>query len=140
MGVYVERSPRQEDWKYWGKKSVAGVANFVNCLWLSCGKAEQLLTLCHFLSKKKNLLLLLHCPSSKPWDTLWKSYTKCCSYSSFWGQALLSAESILFNILTECPFQNFHFYFSSLYFLFSKKFLNRKLAFSPESSFSFLTP
>ena len=136
LGVYGERSPGKEDWKYLGKKFVAGVANLVNCVWLSCGRAEQLFTLCHFLSlKKKNncsffstvLVLNLETPCENP--------TPNAAHT-----AHFRAKHCLFNILTVFPFQNFHFYFSSLYFLFSKKFLNRKLAYSPESSFSFLTP
>ena len=135
LGVYGERSPGKEDWQYLGKKFVAGVANLVNCVWLSCGRAEQLFTLCHFLSlKKKNcsfsstvLVLNLETPCENP--------TPNAAHA-----AHFRAKHCLFNILTVFPFQNFHFHFSSLYFLFSKKFINRKLAYSPESSFSFLTP
>ena len=136
LGVYGERSPGKEDWQYLGKKFVAGVANLVNCVWLSCGRAEQLFTLSFsFIKIKKNncsfsstvLVLNLETPCENP--------TPNAAHT-----AHFRAKHCLFNILTVFPFQNFHFYFSSLYFLFSKKFLNRKLAYSPESSFSFLTP
>ena len=106
MGVYVERSPRQEDWKYWGKKSVAGVANFVNCLWLSCGKAEQLLTLCHFLSLKKIcsfsstvLVLNLEIPCENPTPnaahTLHFGDKHCCQLKVY---CLIFSQSVLFKI------------------------------------------
>ena len=131
LGVYGERSPGKEDWKYLLKKFVAGVANLVNCVWLSCGRVE--LSVIFFHKKKKSsfssIVLVLNL------ETPCENTTPNAAHT-----AHFRAKHCLFNILTVFPFQNFHFYFSSLYFLFSKKFLNRKLAYSPESSFSFLTP
>ena len=116
LGVYGERSPGKEDWQYLGKKFVAGVANLVNCVWLSCGRAEQLFTLCHFLSlKKKNcsfsstvLVLNLETPCENP--------TPNAAHA-----AHFRAKHCLFNILTVFPFQNFHFPFFLFIFSFLKK-------------------